>query len=49
MPAASATATPERRAFYDRMAPLHLAPLWEVLHGLLIPQPATASRQAIWQ
>ncbi|HUN52283.1 MAG TPA: gentisate 1,2-dioxygenase [Candidatus Sulfotelmatobacter sp.] len=48
MPAASATATPERRAFYDRMAPLHLAPLWEVLHGLVIPQPASACRPVIW-
>jgi gentisate 1,2-dioxygenase len=48
MTAASATATPERRAFYDRMAPLHLAPLWEVLHGLVIPQPASACQPAIW-
>ena len=48
MTAVSATATPERRAFYDRMAPLHLAPLWEVLHGLVIPQPASACHPAIW-
>lgn len=31
----------ERREFYDRIAPLHLAPLWESLHDLITPEPRT--------
>ena len=27
--------TQERQAFYDRIAPLHLAPLWEKVHHLV--------------
>ncbi|HYM32483.1 MAG TPA: gentisate 1,2-dioxygenase [Candidatus Cybelea sp.] len=41
-------ATPERDALYRRMAPLNLAPLWEVLHGLIVPEPKSAIRPAIW-
>ena len=33
--------TPERDAFYDRIAPRNLAPLWEGLHQLVTPKPAT--------
>src|SRR6188472_2734547 len=32
--------TPARRAFYDRLAPRNVAPLWEVLARLVPAQPA---------
>jgi gentisate 1,2-dioxygenase len=35
------TRTPERQAFYDTIAPLNLAPLWEKLHNLVTPEPVT--------
>jgi gentisate 1,2-dioxygenase len=31
------------------MDPLHLTPLWEVLHALVPPQPATPCVPALWQ
>src|SRR5260370_16608831 len=40
--------TPERQAFYDRIAPHNLAPLWERLHNLVTPEPVTACLPAIW-
>jgi gentisate 1,2-dioxygenase len=40
--------TLERQAFYDRIAPYHLAPLWERLHNLVTPEPVTACLPAIW-
>ncbi|MGH7059127.1 MAG: gentisate 1,2-dioxygenase [Stellaceae bacterium] len=40
--------TPERAAFYDRIAPANLAPLWERLHALVTPQPVTPVEPAIW-
>lgn len=39
----------ERRAFYDRIAPLHMAPLWEVLHALVPHEPATPAVPALWR
>ena len=33
--------TPERQAFYDRILPYHLAPLWETLHSLVTQEPQT--------
>lgn len=41
-------ATPERQAFYGRMAPHHLTPLWEVLRGLITPEPKSEARPAHW-
>jgi gentisate 1,2-dioxygenase len=41
--------TPERQAFYDEIAPRNLAPLWEVLRGLVTPQPVTPCVPAIWR
>ena len=32
--------TPARQAFYDRLAPKNVAPLWEVLARLVPAQPA---------
>jgi gentisate 1,2-dioxygenase len=40
--------TPERVAFYDRIAAHNLAPLWERLHALVTPQPVTPVLPAIW-
>jgi gentisate 1,2-dioxygenase len=39
---------PERQAFYDSIAPLHLAPLWEKLHHLVTPEPVTQCRPFVW-
>lgn len=39
----------ERAAFYSRLAPHHLAPLWEVLSGLVIPQPKSPAIPARWR
>ncbi|HLY44059.1 MAG TPA: gentisate 1,2-dioxygenase [Stellaceae bacterium] len=40
--------TPERQAFYEKLAPLHLAPLWEKLHHLVTPEPVTDSLPHLW-
>jgi gentisate 1,2-dioxygenase len=40
--------TSERQAFYERIAPLHLAPLWERLHSLVTPEPVTDCLPYIW-
>src|ERR1700738_3634925 len=40
--------TPERQAFYDRIAPANLAPLWENLHRMVTAEPSPACRPAIW-
>ena len=45
---AQATVTPERQAFYDRLAPNHLAPLWEVLGALITREPKTPCVPACW-
>src|ERR1700690_1551620 len=41
--------TPERQAFYDRIAPANLAPLWEQLHSLVTPEPVSKVQPAIWR
>ena len=43
------TAVSERRAFYDRIAPANLAPLWEQLHSLVTPEPTTQCLPALWR
>jgi gentisate 1,2-dioxygenase len=40
--------TPERQAFYDRIAPANLAPLWENLHRMVTAEPAPTCVPAIW-
>src|SRR5438105_9275400 len=42
-------ATPERQAFYERIAPANLAPLWEQLHSLVTAEPATSCVPALWR
>ena len=39
----------ERAAFYERIAGNSLAPLWEVLHGLVTPTPQTPCLPALWR
>ena len=39
----------ERRRFYDRIAGDNLTPLWEVLHGLVTPEPTTPVLPALWR
>ncbi|MRD45881.1 gentisate 1,2-dioxygenase [Caenimonas koreensis DSM 17982] len=38
-----------RQRLYDEMSPLNLTPLWEVLHSLVPPQPATPCVPALWK
>jgi gentisate 1,2-dioxygenase len=38
-----------RQAFYRRLDRDNLAPLWEVLHELVIPQPKSPARPALWR
>ena len=40
---------PERAAFYRRIACHSLAPLWEVVHGLVTPTPQTPCVPALWR
>lgn len=39
---------PGRQAFYDRIAPLHLAPLWEKLHHLVTAEPRSPCVPYLW-
>src|ERR1700724_2315792 len=41
--------TSERQAFYDKIAPANLAPLWEQLHSLVTPEPVSRCLPAIWR
>lgn len=41
--------TPERNAYYDALAPLSLAPLWEVLAKILTAAPTTRARPFLWR
>ncbi|HEX3883222.1 MAG TPA: gentisate 1,2-dioxygenase [Stellaceae bacterium] len=41
--------TPEREAFYERIAPYNLAPLWEKLHDLVTPEPRSSCQPHIWR
>jgi gentisate 1,2-dioxygenase len=40
---------PERRAYYERIDAYNMAPLWEVLHALVTPEPASPVRPALWR
>lgn len=39
----------ERKEFYDRLAPHNLAPLWEVLRGLLPNEPKSKAAPHRWR
>jgi gentisate 1,2-dioxygenase len=45
---AAEAASSERRAYYDRIDAYNMAPLWEVLHALVTPEPVSPVRPAIW-
>lgn len=45
----AAPASPERAAFYERISPGNLAPLWESLHALVTPQPASPVEPCLWR
>ncbi|MCZ6629221.1 MAG: gentisate 1,2-dioxygenase [SAR324 cluster bacterium] len=38
----------ERKAFYGRIDPLHMAPLWETFHELVTPEPVTPCVPSHW-
>jgi gentisate 1,2-dioxygenase len=40
--------TEQRQEFYDRLAPRNLAPLWEVLKGLVPPEPKSKAAPFHW-
>ena len=42
------SATAERRAYYERIRPLNLTPLWESLHALVPREPQTPCVPALW-
>ena len=44
----TALRTPEREAFYAEIGTGNLAPLWEQLHALVTPHPASPVEPAIW-
>ena len=53
MPAKSAAlpmhSAAARKSFYDAIGQHHLTPLWEVLHALVPPSPATPCMPALWK
>lgn len=38
-----------RQAYYDKISEFHLTPLWEVLKGLVTPEPKTQMVPALWK
>lgn len=46
---ASEPAAQQRQQLYRDMDPLHLTPLWEVLHALVPTQPATPCEPSLWR
>ena len=38
-----------RQAYYEKISKYHLAPLWEVLKGLVTPEPKTQMVPALWK
>ena len=41
--------TGARQAYYEKISKYHLAPLWEVLKGLVTPEPKTQMLPALWK
>ena len=38
-----------REAYYDKIAKYHMAPLWEVLKGIVTPEPRSRCVPALWR
>ena len=51
MDAANSTSSAlrERAAYYERIGAKSMTPLWEVLHGLVPPQPHSPAQAAFWR
>src|SRR6185437_13306180 len=47
-PVGDATVAKDRQAFYERIAPHSLAPLWEVLHNLVPREPPPSPKPHLW-
>lgn len=45
----AAPAGAERAAFYERISPGNLAPLWESLHALVTPRPVSPVEPCLWR
>lgn len=43
------SASPERRAYYDKLAPLNTAPLWEVLGTIVPREPTSKAKAHLWR
>ena len=43
------TRTPERQAFYDKIGPANLAPLWESLHSMVTAGPQPKALPTVWR
>ena len=41
--------TAEREAFYQRIDPQHLTPLWSVMSGLITPEPKSGCQAHLWR
>jgi gentisate 1,2-dioxygenase len=41
--------SPERRAYYDKIDPENLAPLWESLANLVTPEPVSPCQPYLWR
>src|SRR4029079_17050750 len=39
----------ERQAYYQRIAPAHLTPLWEMMSALVARQPGSPCVPALWK
>ncbi len=48
-PPVDAATQARRQAFYDKIAPRSLAPLWEVLRGLVPPEPKPKMAAHLWR
>lgn len=48
-PDAKHNVTGARQAYYDKIAKDSLAPLWEVLKGLVTPEPKTTVQPKVWK
>jgi gentisate 1,2-dioxygenase len=38
-----------RQAYYDKISKYHMTPLWEVLKGLVTPEPKTSIQPTVWK
>ena len=48
-PAAPTSTVAERENFYERLAPHHMAPLWEVLKNIMTREPVSAAIPCHWR